>query len=38
LLLDKAFARKNAILAKAGRQIDPEIDAAIRAKYRIYFQ
>ncbi len=38
LLLDKALARKNAILAKAGRQIDPALDAAIRAKYKIYFQ
>ena len=26
------------ILAKAGRQVDPQIDAAIRAKYNIYFQ
>ena len=38
LLLDKALARKNAILAKAGRRIEPDIDAAIRAKYKIYFQ
>src|SRR3990167_9239699 len=38
LLLDTAIARKNAILAKAGNVIDPQIDAAIRAKYNIYFK
>jgi len=38
LLLDAAIARKNSILAKAGNVIDPEIDAIIRAKYKIYFQ
>ena len=38
MLLDKAIARKNAILAKAGRQIDVDVDAAIRADYRIYFE
>jgi trimethylamine---corrinoid protein Co-methyltransferase len=38
LLLDKAIARKNAILAKAGRLIEPELDAMIRAKYKIYFK
>ncbi|MFM2390917.1 MAG: hypothetical protein RLZZ437_2472, partial [Pseudomonadota bacterium] len=38
LLLDTAIARKNAILAKAGNRIDPAIDAAIRAKYNIYFK
>jgi trimethylamine--corrinoid protein Co-methyltransferase len=38
LLLDKALARKNAILAKAGNQIDPEIDAFIRANYNIHFR
>jgi len=37
LLLDAAIARKNAILAAAGNVIDPAIDAAIRAKYNIYF-
>ncbi len=37
LLLDKAIARKNAILEKAGSQIDPQIDAAIRANYNIFF-
>jgi trimethylamine--corrinoid protein Co-methyltransferase len=38
MLLDKAIARKNTILAKAGRQIDVDVDAAIRADYRIYFE
>jgi trimethylamine--corrinoid protein Co-methyltransferase len=38
LLLDAAIARKNSILAKAGSVIDPQIDAAIRAKYNIYFK
>ena len=38
ILLDKAIERKNAILAKAGNRIDPEIDRAIRAKYNIYFR
>lgn len=38
ILLDKAIERKNAILAKAGNVIDPEIDRAIRAKYNIYFR
>ena len=38
VLLDKAIERKNAILAKAGNRIDPEIDRAIRAKYNIYFR
>jgi trimethylamine--corrinoid protein Co-methyltransferase len=37
-LLDRAIARKNAILDKAGCQIDPEIDAAIRARYNIHFR
>lgn len=37
LLLDAAIARKNEILSKAGTVIDPAIDAAIRAKYNIYF-
>jgi len=37
-LLDRAIARKNEILAKAECQIDPEMDAAIRASHRIYFQ
>jgi trimethylamine---corrinoid protein Co-methyltransferase len=38
LLLDAAIARKNSILAQSGSRIDPDIDALIRAKYKIYFQ
>ena len=38
LLLDKAIERKNAILSKAGRLIDPEMDAMIRGRYKIYFK
>jgi len=38
LLLDKAIERKNAILSKAGRLIDPAMDAMIRSKYKIYFK
>ncbi|WP_347311875.1 trimethylamine methyltransferase family protein [Defluviimonas sp. SAOS-178_SWC] len=38
MLLDKAIARKNDILAKAGMQVDPQLDAAIRADYNIYFR
>jgi trimethylamine---corrinoid protein Co-methyltransferase len=38
LLLDKAIARKNEILSKAGCMVAPEIDAAIRAKYNMYFR
>ena len=38
LLLDGAIARKNDILSKAGCVVDPEIDAAIRAKFNIYFK
>jgi len=38
LLLDAAIARKNSILAKAKCVIDPQIDAAIRSTYNIYFQ
>ena len=38
LLLDKAIERKNTILAKAGCMVAPDIDAAIRAKYRMHFQ
>jgi trimethylamine---corrinoid protein Co-methyltransferase len=37
-LLDRAIARKNSILASAGSQIDPQIDAAIRAAYNIHFK
>jgi trimethylamine---corrinoid protein Co-methyltransferase len=37
-LLDRAIARKNDILAKAGSQIAPELDAQIRAAHKIYFR
>ncbi|MCB5409785.1 trimethylamine methyltransferase family protein [Pseudogemmobacter faecipullorum] len=37
-LLDKAMERKNAILAKAGCVIDPQIDAAVRARFNMYFR
>jgi trimethylamine--corrinoid protein Co-methyltransferase len=37
-LLERAIARKNDLLAKAGSQIDPEIDAFIRANYNIHFK
>lgn len=36
-LLEAARARKEAILAEATSMIAPEIDAAIRADYKIYF-
>ncbi len=38
MLLDRAIARKNEILSKAGMQVDPQLDAAIRADYNIYFR
>jgi trimethylamine--corrinoid protein Co-methyltransferase len=38
LLLDRAIQRKNEILEKAQMQIDPQIDAAIRRDYNIYFR
>ncbi|MDT8856124.1 trimethylamine methyltransferase family protein [Paracoccaceae bacterium Fryx2] len=38
MLLDRAIARKNELLARAGSQIEPEIDAAIRATYNIHFR
>ncbi|MFN4201521.1 MAG: trimethylamine methyltransferase family protein [Tabrizicola sp.] len=38
LLLDTAIARKNAILAKAGCRVDPDIDAMIRKRFNIYFK
>ena len=37
MLLDKAIARKNDILAKAQLQIEPELDVAIRKNYNIFF-
>ena len=36
-LLDRAIARKNAILAQAGCMVAPEVDAAVRAAFRIHF-
>ncbi len=38
MLLDRAIRRKNEILAKAQMQIDPQIDAAIRRDFNIYFR
>lgn len=38
LLLDRAIARKNAILDKAGCQIDAEVDRAVRAAFNIHFR
>ena len=38
MLLDKAMARKNEILSQAGCVIDPEVDAALRAKFNMYFR
>ena len=38
VLLDKAIERKNEILSRAGNVIDPQIDAAIRAKYNMHFK
>lgn len=38
MLLERAIQRKNEILAKARMQIDPQIDAAIRTDYNIYFR
>jgi trimethylamine---corrinoid protein Co-methyltransferase len=35
-LLEKAIARKNEILSKAGRMIDPDTDRAIRARFPIH--
>ena len=37
-LLDRAIARKNAIMAKAGSTIDPELDAIVRKAFNIYFK
>jgi len=38
LLLDGAIARKEAILARAGSMIAPEVDAAVRARFNIHFR
>ncbi len=37
-LLDAAIRRKNDILGKAGCQVAPEIDAAVRAAFNIHFR
>lgn len=37
LLLDKAIARKDAILSSAPSQIPPDIDAEVRRRFRIHF-
>jgi trimethylamine--corrinoid protein Co-methyltransferase len=37
-LLDRAIARKNELLAKAGCMIEPDLDRAIRARFNIYFK
>ena len=37
-LLDRAIARKNEILARAGSQIEPGIDALIRSRWNIHFR
>ena len=38
LLLDKAIARKHDLLTRGQSQIDPTLDAAIRAKFNIHFR
>ncbi len=38
MLIDRAIERKNAILAEAGCQIAPDLDAEIRADLNIYFR
>ena len=38
MLLDKAIERKNRILEQAGSLILPDLDAAIRRDYNIYFR
>ncbi|WGW02334.1 trimethylamine methyltransferase family protein [Tropicibacter oceani] len=38
MLLDRAIARKNDILARAGSQIAPDLDRAIRASLNIHFK
>ena len=38
MLIDRAIQRKNEILARAGMQIDPQVDAAIRQDYNIQFR
>lgn len=38
MLVERAIRRKNDILAKAQMQVDPQVDAVIRAQYNIYFR
>lgn len=38
MLLDRAIARKNEILSRAGSQIAPDLDRALREAFNIYFQ
>lgn len=38
MLIDQAINRKNELLAAADRQISPELDDMIRAKFNIYFE
>jgi trimethylamine--corrinoid protein Co-methyltransferase len=38
MLLDGAIARKEAILARAGSMVPPEVDAAVRARFNIHFR
>ncbi len=37
-IIDRAIARKNAILARAGLQVAPGIDAEVRARWQIFFR
>jgi trimethylamine--corrinoid protein Co-methyltransferase len=37
-LIERAMAKKNDILAKAGMQVDAGIDAMVRARWQIYFR
>jgi trimethylamine--corrinoid protein Co-methyltransferase len=37
-LIDRAIRRKNDILSKAGCQVDAEVDAAVRARWQVYFR
>ena len=37
-LLDRAIARKNDILSKAGCMVDPAIDAAVRQRFAMHFR
>jgi trimethylamine--corrinoid protein Co-methyltransferase len=37
-LIERAMAKKNDILAKAGMQVDPQVDAMVRARWQVYFR